>query len=191
MDRDDKTLAYLQGRLVAREREQFERDMAADAGLRSEVNLMQSVRGELSNAPTLPDPDELWERISTVIDQPGKAANDNRRPWLQAAQYAAVACVAIAVWQVVAVPRLGPDTGPEVFRAVSETSDKFELQVKFLDTATIADVIAVLAALDGTISDGPSALGIVRVSFVSEARRQNAFETLTSRRDLVEFMSDP
>lgn len=191
MDRDEKILAYLQGRLVSRERDQFERDLAGDAELRSEVNLMQSVRGELANAPTLPDPDELWERISAGFDQPGKAANDNRRPWLQVAQYAAVACVAIAVWQVVAVPRLGPDTGPEVFRTASETSEKFELQVKFLDTATMADVIAVLADLDGTISDGPSALGIVRVSFVSEARRQNAFEALTSRKDLVEFMPDP
>lgn len=191
MDRDDKILAYLQDRLVTRERDQFERDMAADVRLRGEVNLMQSVRGELANAPALSDPDELWERISADIDQSGKAANDNRRPWLQVAQYAAVACVAIAAWQVIAVPRLGPDTGPEAYRAASETSDEFELQVKFLDTATMADVIAVLTDLDGTISDGPSALGIVRVSFTSEARRQDAVDALASRKDLVEFMPDP
>ncbi|MEO9781041.1 MAG: hypothetical protein ABJH07_07885 [Sedimentitalea sp.] len=191
MDRDDKILAYLQGRLASRERDQFERDMAADTGLRGEVTLMQSVRGELANAPKLPEPEELWERISDAIDQPDKAANDNRRPWVQLAQYAAVACIAVAVWQVVAVPRLGPDTGSEVFHTASETSDKFELQVKFRGTATMADVIAVLTDLGGTITDGPSALGIVRVSFASETRRQNAFEVLASQKDLVEFMPDP
>ncbi|MEP3330819.1 hypothetical protein [Sedimentitalea sp.] len=191
MDRDDKILAYLQGRLASRERDQFERDMAADAGLRGEVTLMQSVRGELANAPELPEPEELWERISDAIDHPGKAANDNRRPWVQLAQYAAVACIAIAVWQVVAVPRLGPDTGPEVFRTASETLDKFELQVKFRGTATMADVIAVLTDLGGTITDGPTALGIMRVSFASDTRRQNALEVLASQKDLVEFMPDP
>lgn len=191
MDRDDKILAYLQDRLSSQERDQFERDMAEDAALRGEVSLMQSVRGELANEATLPDPDALWARISADMNQPAPVANDNRRPWVQLVQYAAVACIAVAAWQIFAVPRLGSGTGPEVFRAASEASDKFELQVKFLDTARMADVAALLADLDGTISGGPSALGIVRISFADDMRREEAFRVLTARKDLVEFLPEP
>ncbi len=191
MDRDDKILAYLQDRLAPQERDQFEQDMAGDAALRAEVSLMQSVRGELANAAKLPDPDGLWERISADLDQPVQAANDNRRPWVQMAKYAAVAVVAVAAWQVFAVPRLGPGTGSEVFRAASEASDQHVLQVKFRDTASMADVAALLATLQGTISDGPSALGIVRVSFADDTRRKAAFLALTARNDLVEFVPEP
>lgn len=187
MDRDDKILAYLQGKLASPDHVRFEKEMAVDKSLAAEVALMRSVRAQLASGPKMPNPDQGWARLSEAICEPARPANENRRPWRQLAQYAAVACVAIATWQVVAVPRLGNEPAPETFRAASEAADAFTLQVKFADTATMTEITAVLGPLGGMITNGPSALGILRISFENEEARRQARVALETRDDLVEF----
>ena len=187
MDRDDKILAYLQGKLSSTDHARFEDEMAADATLAGEVAVMRSVQAELAEGPKMPDPDQGWTRLLAAINEPARPANENRRPWLQVAKYAAVASVAIAVWQVAAVPRLGAPQATEPFRAATETSDAVTLQVKFADGAQIEDIVALLEPLGATLTGGPSALGIIRVSFQDDDMRQQALVALEARTDLVEF----
>lgn len=186
MDRDQAILDYLQNRLDPTARDRFEATMADDTSLAAEVDLMRSVRADLANGPKHENADAVWDKISATINTAPQAANENRPPWMQVLQYAAVALLAVASWQFAVVPRIA-DT-PDVFRTASEASDAVVLQVKFADSATIAQIGAVLAEINGTISDGPSTLGIVRVSFADEGVRQQAFETLTERSALVEFV---
>lgn len=187
MDRDDKILAYLQGKLASTDLADFEAEMASDTSLAAEVTLMRSARAELAKGPKLPDPEQAWDRLSAAIREPVRPANENHPPWRQWAQYAAVACIAVASWQVIAVPRLGNQQVQDPFRAASEASDAFTLQVKFTDTATIAEIAALLTPLGATITSGPSALGLLRVSFENDALRQQARAALETRTDLVEF----
>lgn len=186
MDRDDALLDYLQDRLAPDDRKRFETAMANDAALSAEVDLMRSVRTELASAPKHRNAEAVWDRLSTAIDAPPQAANENRSPWLPLLKYAAVAAFAVAVWQSAVVPRIGE--APDTFRAASEQSVGFVLQVKFLETATIGEITALLLPLNGTIVDGPSALGLVRVAFAEEATQQDAIDALGARDDLVELV---
>lgn len=186
MERDDAILDYLQGKLSKEERMRFETAMADDASLAAEVEVMRAVRAELANAPRHAQADAVWNRLSAEMAPTPQVANENRSPWTQVLRYAAVAAVAVACWQVAIVPRIGG--GPEVYRAASESADAFVLQVKFADNATVSEIAQVLAEVEGTISDGPSALGIMRVSFAVEASRAQALDTLAGRPALVEFV---
>ncbi|MEO1138418.1 MAG: hypothetical protein AAFW87_03080 [Pseudomonadota bacterium] len=188
MDRDDAILDYLQDRLAPEKREAFETSMAQDASLAAEVDLMRSVRDEMASGPTHEKADAVWEQLSTAMDAPPQAANENRHPWVSVLQYAAVAAIAVAAWQFAVVPRLGDV--PDGFRAASEQSAGFVLQVKFEDSVTIGEIGTLLGPLGGTISDGPSALGVVRVSFTDAALRDAAREVLTARSDIVELVLD-
>lgn len=188
MDRDDAVLDYLQDRMAAPERAAFEEAMAQDPSLAAEVSLMQSVRAELGSAPRHEQADAVWDRLSAAME-PVQPANENRSPWRQVLQYAAACVLAVSLWQLAVVPRLGaPDDG---FRAASEQRDAFALQVKFVDAATLPEIAKVLGPLGGTISDGPGALGILRVSFPSAAQRDEALRVLEDRVPLVEFISQP
>lgn len=184
MDRDDKILDYVQNRLAPADRAQFENAMAKDTSLAAEVDLMRSVRAELKAAPTHENADAVWDKLSATIDPAPQTANDNRRPWLQVLQYAAVALVAVAAWQFAVVPRISEEPGG--FQAASEQSGGFVLQVKFVESATIGEITDLLRPLNGAITDGPSALGLVRVSFAEASMQQAALEVLSNRSDLVE-----
>ncbi len=188
MDRDQDILDYVQGRLAPADRDAFEQAMARDASLAAEVDVMRSVRGALASGPTHAQAEAVWDRLSAEIDPPPQAANDNRRPWREVLTYAAVALIAVAAWQVTIGPRL--TAGPDGFRAATAQSDGVSFQVKFVDAATLGEIATLLAPLGGTISDGPSALGLVRLSFPDPSQREEAMRLLETRSDLVEFVAE-
>lgn len=188
MERDQDILDYLQDRLGPSEREAFEKTMAQDASLAAEVEVMQAVRSELSGSPKHDKAEAVWDQLSAEIDGMPRAANDNRQPWKHILRYAAVALLAIAVWQFAVVPRIGE--APGGFRTASEHVDDFVLQVKFVDSAPFGDISDLLGTLGGVISDGPSALGLVRVSFPDAAARAAALDTLSERADIVELVAE-
>ncbi len=188
MTRDEDILEYLQNRLSPADRDAFEQMMAQDAALAAEVNVMRAVRADLADGPKHEKADAVWDRISASIDAQAAPANDNRSPWRQVLQYAAVAVLAIAAWQVAVVPRISGV--PEGFRTASETSDAVSIQVKFTETATLADISTLLAPFEGRIIDGPGALGLVRLSFSDENLAEAAQSALESNATLVEFVAD-
>ena len=189
MDRDDAILDYLQGRLTPADRKRFEATMATDSALAAEVDVMRAVRADLAEGPRHDRADTVWEELSAAIDAPPPAANQNRAPWLQLARYAAVAVLAVTSWQFAVSPLI---TGaPPVYRAATESPNGFVLQVRFADDATMSEITALLTELNGAIADGPSALGLVRVSFADEDQRREALDVLSARRALVDFVQTP
>lgn len=188
MDRDDAILNYLQGRLAPAERDRFEAEMKADAPLAAEVDVMRAVRADLAAAPKHDNAGAVWNKLLASIDPPLRAANQNRSPWAQVGRYAAVALLAVVSWQFAVAPRIFG--APDTYRAASEETDAFILQVRFADEATMTEIGALLGPLDGTISDGPSALGIMRISFIDEAARQQAAEAFRARPALVIFVQE-
>ena len=73
MDRDDRVLAFVQGRLNADEMQAFERDMAEDQALAVEVAAMQGIRAEFE-AETAALADEAaadagWARLEKALDE--------------------------------------------------------------------------------------------------------------------------
>ncbi|MFK7882109.1 hypothetical protein [Roseobacter sp.] len=188
MDRDQDILNYLQDRLTTTDREAFEDAMGRDASLAAEVDVMRSVRAELASEPRHENAKAVWDRLSAEIDAAPKAANDNNRPWQHVLKYAAVAVIAVAAWQVTIGPRInGVQDG---FRPASEQPTAFSFQVKFVDTATFVEIMALLSQIGGTISDGPSALGLVRLSFADASLGEAAIRVLEDRSELVEFVAE-
>ena len=185
MERDDAILEYLQDRMSRDDRDRFDADMAQDASLAAEVEVMRSVRTALGSGPIHEDKDAVWARLSRSIDQVPEPANVNRSPWGALSRYAAVAVVAVSAWQVAIVPRMV--SAPETFRPVSELTADIALQVKFVDTATFTQIAELIYILNGTITDGPGALGILLLSFSDSDMRAQAIDAL-ERSDLVEFV---
>lgn len=183
MDRDEDILNYLQGRLQPVDRARFEADMSRDATLAADVALMRDVRADLASGPRHEAADAVWSRLSAAIDAAPRAANQNRPFWTQAARYAAVAAVAVVSWQFGVAPLI--TASPDVYRSASEGRSGFVLQVRFTDAATLGDITILLVDVGGTIVDGPSALGFMRVSFADDAAREQALDTLQARSDLV------
>ncbi|MFK7870917.1 MAG: hypothetical protein AB8B58_16965 [Roseobacter sp.] len=188
MDRDQNILDYVQDRLSTADRAKFEDAMVQDTSLAAEVDVMRSLRAALSAGPVHEKADAVWQRLSTEISDAPRAANDNQRPWRHLLKYAAVAVFAVAAWQTTVAPRLL--TVPEGYRAASDAAAEFTFQVKFTDGATLADIADVLAPFGGRIIDGPSALGLVRISVSEEDLVQDAQTALEMRTDLVEFVAE-
>ncbi|MDD9716323.1 hypothetical protein PVW48_06180 [Dinoroseobacter sp. PD6] len=188
MDREETILDYFQGRLTPERRAAFEEEMAQDASLAAEVALLRSVREDMAQAPRHEKADQVWDRVSAEIDATPRAANDNRPLWKAALKYAAVVVLSVATWHVVVGPRLGPD--PEGFRTASEDPAAFSVQVQFVQTASYGDIAALLASLGARITDGPSALGLVRLSFADADARQEALGVLEATGDLVAFVAE-
>ena len=188
MERDDAILDYLQGRLAPEDRQAFEKTMAQDSALAAEVDIMRAVRSEMASGPEHEQADAVWDRLSAAMDGTAQPANVNRRPVQQFLKYAAVAVLAIGAWQVGVAPQLA--TAPDGFRAASEESADFILQVKFAPDATLKEVGEVLGPLGGTISDGPTALGVVRVSFSDAGSRDAARTALEAMDNLVDLLLD-
>lgn len=185
MERDDEILEYLQDRMGRDDRDRFEADMAEDASLAAEVEVMRSVRTALASGPIHENKDAVWARVSRSIDQMQEPANVNRAPWGALLRYAAVAVVAVSAWQVAIVPRIS--SAPDTFRPASEQTAGVALQVKFTDAAMFTDIAALVYTLNGTIIDGPGALGILHLSFPDTDLRAQAIDVL-ERSDLVEFV---
>lgn len=188
MDRDQNILDYVQDRLSTTDRAKFEDAMVRDATLAAEVEVMRSLRTALSAGPVHESADAVWQKLSAEIEDAPRAANENSRPLQQLLKYAAVAVFAVAAWQTTIGPHLLSQ--PEGFRAASDASAEFTFQVKFADDATLVDIANLLAPFEGRIINGPSALGLVRISVGDEAAAQDAMTALEMRTDLVEFVAE-
>lgn len=188
MNRDQNIIDYFQDRLTPERRAAFENEMAQDASLAAEVALLRSVRAELAQAPKHGNADLVWDRLSTEIDASPTAANDNRPLWKEVLKYAAVAVLSVATWHVTVGPRISSD--PDGFRTASEGQVDFSIQVKFVQTASYGEITALLAPLNARFTDGPSALGLVRLSFDDTSTRQQAIRVLEANKAVVEIVAE-
>ncbi|MEM6744168.1 MAG: hypothetical protein AAF676_10580 [Pseudomonadota bacterium] len=171
------------------DRARFESHLASDPGLAAEVAVMRAVRTGLGDAPRHERAEAVWDQLAATIDAPPQAANQNRLSRSQLVRYAAVALVAVVSWETALAPFFVSQA--PIYRAVTETEAGRSLSVRFAEDATMSQITELLVDLDASISDGPSAIGLVRLSFSDEAQLQQALETLRARTALVDFVQAP
>lgn len=184
---DDKIRAYVFGHMTASDRAAFEAEMVADQQLAAEVALATGARAAFAaeDAAQQTATANGWKRLERELTPKTPiAANDNRPVWYGWAQTAAAVVVAVGLWQTFAVPQLTQQDATG-FVPVTVATDLPTLQVVFADDAEIGDVIALLDRLGGVIVDGPSAIGLFRVSFTDEALRDAALRQLELETALV------
>ena len=189
MDRDDRILAYIQGRLTPEERDALESEAADDPQLSAELAAMSAVRTAMAEHDA-PDKAEGWAALAGAMNanQP-EAANSNQRPlFWSVAQAAGIAVAAVLLWEVVAKPQIGEENAHYL---PAGTEAGYELQVLFAADAGMAEVTAFLADIDGVIVNGPGAIGIYHISFTDDAARLAARTALAERPDLIaEILAD-
>ncbi|MEM9813323.1 MAG: hypothetical protein AAF913_11680, partial [Pseudomonadota bacterium] len=112
---------------------------------------------------------------------------ENRAPRLALWQVAAVVAAALLTWETAVAPQIGAERGG--YATVSEVAAGPALRVAFVPSATIGEIDALLVDLGGTITDGPGALGLYRISFVDDAARDSAEAALAARTELVELVT--
>lgn len=191
MDREDKVLAFVQGRMDGAERRAFEAEMAQDRTLAAEIAAMQALRAEFAaetSAETAAETAEAgWARFAPTLEETAAAgtANANRAPRFSLWQTGALIAASLALWQVVAVPLITPppDAG---FRPVSEAAEMPTLQILFAPGADIVEISRLLADSGGTIVSGPGAIGLYRVAFDTAAARDAARAAFENRPDLAD-----
>lgn len=178
MDRDDRILAFVQGKLPQADADAFQSEMNSDAGLAAEVAVLASARSVLgSNQDDMAD--QSWETLSAKIDEARfRPANLSRAPRLSLLQVAAAIVAAVAIWQFTAAPLF--QTGGLDYAPASVAAEGPTLQVRFEANAQIGAISDTIYDLDGRILDGPSAIGLFVIEFPDDASRTAALESLRS-----------
>lgn len=186
MDREETLLLYVQDRLPDAERHAVDAQLATDPAMAAEVALLQAARAAFGAQQEPADHDAGWADLEARMDaQKPLAANENRPIRLSLLQVAAACAVSVVAWQMFAVPQI--PTQPATYETVSQQTDEHLLQVIFQPDVTLAQTAAFLRAFDGSISDGPSAVGLYRLRFESAEQMQNALAAAQADTSLFEF----
>lgn len=188
MDHEDRILAFVQGRLSEADKTAFESDMKNNRAFAVEVEAMLALRREFEAADS-PDTDRGWRDLERAISADSQApANLNRPLRFSLWQTGGLIAASLVLWQFVAVPTFMTAPAPG-YQTVTEGVEQPTLQVLFVEDANITAINALLAESNGTIVDGPSALGLYRVAFQSTASRDAALTALQEQSDVVDMVS--
>ncbi|MBO6506598.1 MAG: hypothetical protein JJ850_01580 [Kordiimonadaceae bacterium] len=171
---------YVRGTLTDEERAQVEADAAADPMVAAELATLKGVASALkSDTPPIAGKEFGWARLSRAIDAEAasSAASSNIVKW----QIAAAIFGFLAVGQTLVYTSGFFDSAEDQFGLAGEQSvaQSWSIQVSFAQNAPIAEIEQLLQENGGRISDGPSAIGLYRITFDSEESRnaaQQAFQ---------------
>ena len=187
MELDDELLFYIQNRLSEQDRKAFEERLATDEHLRAELAVLKAARNDFANNNKGAfDLGAGWAELEGRMDaEQTTIANDNRPIRLGLLQVAAVSVFAVMAWHFIAVPQFVKD--PSTFETVSEENDGYIMQVIFRPDATFAQTATFLTKFEGSISDGPGAVGVYRLRFADPEQLKNALEAAKANGELFEF----
>lgn len=185
MDREDRLMAYIQNKLPTEDAQSFEAELAADETLAAEVAALRAVRAEFGEQDKAEDVQAGWARFEEALDEVApQPANRNRPVKLSLLQVAAVVVASLLLWQFAVVPNLSETVGTG-YETVSEEPAGPILQVIFQSDASIGAISELLGEYDGTILDGPSAMGLYRIEFPDMERRDAARAAFAERPGLA------
>jgi anti-sigma factor RsiW len=182
---DEALIAFVRGTLPEAEAEAIASEAGRSPELAAEIALARGIAAAVDAEAREPAPGALgWARLSRTLDAEPRPTARGRRPvW----QLAASAAAAVLIWQVVAVPiissRAGRDAG---YAPVTEAPvGDFSVAVAFAPEAPEEAIRGLLREIDARVSDGPSAIGLWRLSFASGAARDAGLARLQAA-DIVE-----
>jgi len=172
---------YANDTLAGEERERVERHLAGCAHCRAELALLHAMRREVKALDAAPG-----ELVRAQLLKEARRSRLKRGRWMPAALAASLAVVVIQAAVLLSLlPRhesygpLGARTAPGVI-----------VQVRFAPDATEREMRDVLSAVNGSIVEGPGALGVYRVRLAAipsgdRERIAAAIETLRAAAPVV------
>jgi len=179
-------IAYANGTLDTEARQAIDQAVLADRTLAAELALVQGVRRLHADRVQNAAPGDFgWARLSRAIEDQNvdtKAAAPllNRRfaGW----QVAACAMVAVAAWQLFAVPLLSSNESPDMayVPAAETVVEVNRVRVIFADETTEKELRKVIRQVNGEIVAGPSAIGFYTLEFSDALAQKNALEKLSA-----------
>lgn len=194
MDRPDEfdeedLLSFSRGEASAELAARIEAVAASDATFRAELALMGGLKGALAAATDGPDAREFgWRRLEADIAKSAggtQAGRDRPQIWRLAAAFLGAIVIAQGAYIAVAP---GTDDAPG-YQTVSEEVSGFTFSAAFKADAPMADVQTLLREADARIVDGPSAIGLYRLSFETEEALAAARVQLSAS-PLVELLAE-
>ncbi len=172
---EEELAAHVRGDSAPEQAARIEAAAEADPNLRAELAVMGGLKEALKASTDAPDTRAFgWKRLETEIAQTKAATPVPRvQSWRLAA--AGLGVVALLQGTYIALAPAGGDT--PLYRTVSEETSGFNIAIAFVPDATVAEIEALLRQNGARITDGPSAIGLYRVSFETEDARASALAT--------------
>lgn len=176
--------AYVNGTATAEERAAVERALAEEPALVEEKRFLESL-GERLGQQAANSPGEMgWHRLRRDIRQPAPVRTPRTGWWRQAVAAAAAIVIVVQgglLWQT------GEDAGG--YQPLG-SEVRAELQLRFVPSASAAEIAALLAAENLEIVSGPGAAGIYRLDVVDDDADVDALvERLAGHDDVVAFVA--
>jgi anti-sigma factor RsiW len=178
---DEALIAYVRGTLPRQDADRIEAEAGRNPELAADIALTRGIAAALDEQARESAPGPLgWARLSRALDAETARPERVRRPvW----QLAASAAAAVLLWQAVAIPILTERPG---YAPVTEQpADDFSVAVAFAPATTEQAIRTLIRDIDARVSDGPSAIGLWRLSFASAVARDAGLARLQAA-DIVE-----
>jgi anti-sigma factor RsiW len=157
---------YLNGTLSQTERAQVEALLRESPETEAELQMWRAVQRD-ARAQTMEQPgvDFGWQRLRRDLKR--EQRRGSQRIWRLAA---AASVLMIVGLQTTILMRSESGTRYEPLSgALSIPANAWRVQVRFAESATIADINALLLRLDARVISGPSALGLFELALPREA----------------------
>lgn len=166
---EDDLLEYVRGTASSVLSERIEAEIARDPAFKAEIALMRGLKPALESADTGPSSAEFgWRRLEAEIRREG--AQPRNTPLLRQVGFLRVAAVLLLVVGLGQAGYIASllNTGEEpTYHTATKATEAYVLGIAFAPEATAAEIGGLLRDADARIIDGPSALGLYRVAFVS------------------------
>lgn len=182
MSNDDKLVQYINGTLDEAEREKLQQALEADEALAREADFMSALRQGMKQEEVTPPGELGLARLKKDIKQYEESqqqapASTQWRFWKPAAIAASFVLIVQTTTMVLYQDKQTDASGIQVLSGPTVEQGGV-LQVVFAPGAELADVQALLLAVDGDIVRGPGALGLYDISLPAGADVDQALAQL-------------
>lgn len=183
--------AYLRGELSESERQEIENLAAKNPEIAADIEFQKNLKSAIAVDAEAYEPGDLgWARLSKAMEESGEIEDEiSTKPkfWRYTAAILAVAAIGQA--GVLGSMTFTKDQGVKYVTASDVTSETHMVTLGFNPEISVHQFTKNLQMVDGTITAGPSALGLYQVEFKSESACISAVETLQIQSNIVDTVS--
>jgi len=185
-DRHDADLLlpwFVNDSLTPEEQSQVNVQLHADADLVKEAEFLNNLRGSVRSRTTATPGEFGWRRLQRDIRREQKSSPTVNKWWLPAL---AAAALVILVQGGVLLNML---SGPATYEPAGVQTPGTVLQVRFQDNATAAQIAQLLKDIDGSVIEGPSAVGLFRIRLTEKADADKVVSKIKQSPNVVEYVA--